>query len=276
MSCGGAGIDQVRVVRELSNELAAYLYSLPEDVWRDAERYPSGCSEWTMADVIAHLNWEAHEAALSIHRALRSDASPPMGYRPADRCEEAERVIAARIAYDEDLFPEFNAGCRRLNTLLASLGPEHSNIHAWHRRSVAPLSRLVEYRAAELAVHGWDVRYGVDRSAKLSGTSIGFLIDMLPGWLSTAFREDGAVPGPVRYRFQIETERHDVVLSVDGCSVQRGATEAPDVTFTCDVDTFILFAVGRLPFARSVRRGRLSFDGDETLAAGFPERFVPK
>ena len=276
MSSVGTGIGQVRLVRELSNELAAFLYSLPEDVWRDAERYPSGCSEWTMADVIAHLNWEAHDAALSVHRALRSDTSPPMGYRPVDRSEDVERVIAARVAYDEDLFPEFNAGCGRLNTLLASLGPEHSNIHAWHRGAVAPLSRLVEYRATELALHGWDVRYGFDRSARLGETSIGLLMDWLPVWLRSAFREDGAVPGPVRYRFQIGTDRHDVVLSVHGCSVQRGATEAPDVTFTCDADTYILFAIGRLPFARSVRRGRLSFDGDEPLAARFPGWFAPQ
>ena len=103
-----------------------------------------------------------------------------------------------------------------------------------------------------------------------------FLMDWLPGWLRSAFQGGGTVPGPVRYRFQIEAERHDVVLSVHGCSVQRGATEAPNVTFTCDANTYILFAIGRLPFARSVRRGRLSFDGDQALAARFPEWFGPK
>ena len=76
--------------------------------------------------------------------------------------------------------------------------------------------------------------------------------------------------------FQIDTERHDVVLSADGCSVQGGASKAPDVTFTCDADTYILFAIGRLPFARSVRRGRLSFDGDDMLAARFPDWFAPE
>jgi uncharacterized protein (TIGR03083 family) len=276
MSSAEAGPGHVRLIRELSNELAAYLYSLTEDVWRDAERYPSGCTEWTMADVVAHLNGEAHDAALSIQRALRSDASPPMGYSPVDRHGEVARVISARMAYDEDLFPEFNAGCAQLNTLLASLGPEHSNMQAWHRGSVAPLSRLVEYRAAELAIHGWDVRYGTDRLARLGETSVGFLMDWLPGRLRSAFREDGRLPAPVRYRFQIGVERHDVVLSVHGCSVEIGATEAPNVVFTCDADTFVLFAIGRLPFARSVRRGRLSFDGDQTLAARFPEWFEPK
>lgn len=275
MSDTGTGLGHVRLVRELSNGLAVYLRSLSNDVWRDPERYPSGCSQWKVADVVAHLNWKAHDAALSIQRALKSDVSPPMGYTPVGKDEEAERIVTARIAYDEDLFPEFNVGCRRLNTLLASLGPEHSDLHAWHLGSEAPLSRLVEYRASELAIHGWDVRYGINKTAGLDEMSREFLMEGLPDRLMYTFHGASDMTGRTRYRFQLAAERYDVVISPDGCDVQHSADETPDVTFTCDVDTYILFAIGRLPFARSVRRGRLSFEGDEASASQFPEWFGP-
>ena len=270
------GLAHVQLVRELSNELAAYLHTLPDDVWRDAERYLSGYSQWKLADVVAHLNWEAHEAALSIQRGLKSDTSPPMGYKPGGGDAGIEQAVTARIAYEEDLFPEFNAGCRRLNSLLASLGPEHSDLRVWHLDSEAPISRLVEYRASELAIHGWDVRYGFDRDARLGERSREFLMDWLSGHMMSHFHRAPEITGKTRYRFQIESGSHDVVISADGCDVQHGEDEAADVTFACDADTYILFAIGRLPFARSVRRGRLSFEGDEAVASRFHNWFQPE
>ena len=61
----------------------------------------------------------------------------------------------------------------------------------------------------------------------------------------------------------------------DDFSLQPSDGADADVTFSGDTDTYILFGMGRLPFARSVRRGRLSFDGDEKLASQFMDWFGP-
>ena len=81
---------RIQLVRGLSNEMAAYLHSLPSDIWRDAERYPSGCGQWNLADVVAHLVYGALGQAIVIRRALRSELSPPM----VDAVRYAERTAS--------------------------------------------------------------------------------------------------------------------------------------------------------------------------------------
>ena len=269
----------VQLVRALSNEMAAYLHSLPEDVWRNAEQYASACDGWKVADVVAHLISGAMTYSLSISRALRGDTSPPLGYRPMGVADEVERIIALRTAYDEDLFPEFNATCLRLNPLLASLEPEAHDMPAWHPMSAVLISRLIEFRVLELAVHGWDIRYGLDRSAKLSPTAHRFLIDWMARWFRAGFRKTDALETPVTYRFELTepvSESYDVIVSGNAFCLQASADHRiADVTFRCDTDTYILFGMGRLPFGRSVRRGRLSFEGDQELASQFTDWFRP-
>ena len=268
----------IQLVRELSNELAAYLYSLPDDVWRDAERYASACDQWKMADVVSHLILEGQANFQSIERSLKGHTSQPMGYHHLEGREKVDRVISVRVAYDEDLFPEFNTSCRRLNSLLASLGPEQYDSPTWHVQSVMPISQLIEHRIVELAVHGWDVRYGLDRSARMSKKAVPFLIGWMERRLRTGFEKSEVTENSVVYRFRLNnpvTKSYDVAISGGDIRLHPSDDADANVTFHCDIDTYILFLMGRLPFARSVRRGRLSFDGDEALASRFIDWFKP-
>ena len=258
--------------------MAAYLHILPRDVWRYADRYPSACEGWNMADVVAHLIQEAITSTLSVHRALQGDTSAPIGYRPLTEAEHTVQVAGLREAYDEDLFAEFNVSCKRLNTALSSLGPAEYAVGAWQSQCVQPLSLLIENRLVELAVHGWDVRYGLERTAKLSPLALPFLREWVRRWYGRAFKRGDRLESPIRYRFEPEgdaAEGPEIVISGDGIAVSGQTAGDADVTFRGDEDTCILFSLGRLPFARSVRRGRLSFEGDEALAAGFVDWFRP-
>jgi uncharacterized protein (TIGR03083 family) len=268
----------IQLVRALSNELAAYFYSLPDGVWRRAEDYPSACEGWKVADVIAHLIDEATTYSMSIERALNSSASPPMGYRKKTRQEAADEAITLRKLYDEDLFYEFNASCKHLNTLLVSLPPEDYARLTWHPMSIVPIWRLVELRALELAVHGWDVRYCFDRAARLSPRAIPFLKDFLGQWLRMGFQKGEKLESPLRYRFRLNdpvAEGYDVVIWGNDFQLQPSDSAQADVTFRCDTDAYLLFGMGRLPLARSVRRGRLALEGDLKLAESFTEWFKP-
>ena len=268
--------DNIRLVRELSNELAAYLHTLPDDVWRYAARYPSGCEKWKMADVAAHLIWEGIDSFQSIFRAKKGDTSPPIGYKSITTQDDVDWVISLRVTYDEDLFPEFNVSCRRLNTLLVSLRPEDYAMRAWHPRSPILVSELIKVRALELAAHSWDIRYGLDRAAKLSQTALPLLARRIPDWLRDHFRARKKLDLPVRYRFEIDDSvdgDYDVIITGEDFDLKPANGAPVDVTFRCDQDFYVLFGMGRMPFARSVRRGRLSFEGDEAVASSFIDWF---
>ena len=270
----------IQLVRELSNELAGHIHALPEDIWRNPEQYGSPCEGWKVADVITHLIDGGNTYSLSIARALKGESSAPMGHRSINSRQEAtEALISLRGSYDEDLFLEFNASCKQLNTLLVSLNPEDFETPSFHPFFGAiPVARLIEFRVLELAVHGWDIRYSLDRSATLSEKALPFLTGWMQNWFSFGFQKGDRLERPITYRFRLNepvSESYDVVIKGDDFSIQPSDDSDADVTFSCDTDTYIVFGMGRLRFARAVRRGRLSFEGDEKLAAQFTDWFGP-
>ena len=270
--------ERINLVRELSNGLAAHIHTLPEDVWRNAAQYGSPCAGWKLADVITHLIMGANLASLSISRALKGQTGPPMGYRSVAGEEATADLVSLRETYHEDLFPEFNASCRRLSNVLVTLDADAIDLPAFHPDGVMPVSRLIDLRALELAVHGWDIRYPFDRAASFPYNAYPFLLQWLPYWLADAFRASEPLDAPLRYRFAItdaDVTPLDVIVHGNDFEVHDAYDPQADVTFTCDTDTHLLFCMGRLPFARSVRRGRLSFEGDGELAAQFTEWFGP-
>lgn len=266
----------IQLVRGLSNELAAYLHTLPDNIWRNADDYPSNLEGWKIADIVTHLIMGANTFVQSITNALQGNSSAPMGFNPSASDEERIGYLQElREAYYEDLFYEFNASCLRLNSLMVSLEPESYELPSWHRFFTLPVKNLIDIRASELAVHGWDIRYPIDRSSKLSERAVPFLLDWLPRWLYTGFQKGDTLDTPLRYRFDLSDAEggYDIVITGEKFRHMPSEDADADVTFTCDADTYILFCMGRLPFNRSVRRGRLSFEGDEKLASGFMDWF---
>ena len=269
--------NRIQLVRRLSNELAGHLATLPEDVWRDADRYGSGCERWKVADVVAHLISGAIGQFLSIGGALKGSPSPPLGYRRMGVQEAVDTVNSLRVSLYEDLFPEFNVTCLRLNRLMASLDASSYDTPAWHPRGVVPIATLVDYRVLELAVHGWDIRYGLDRSATLSAAAVPFLKEWMVNWLRAGFQGNAALSSPITYRFDLtdSTDQFDLVITGPDLRLDASGGTPAQVTFRCDTNTYLLFGLGRLPFARSVRRGRLSVECDQELASKFTSWFAP-
>ena len=269
---------RIQLIRDLSNELAAFFYSLPDDVWRDPERYGTPCEDWKVADVVTHLIQVGDMFFQSVARALEGDTTPPMGYRVPTPEESLAQLVELRDAYFEDLFYEFNTSCRRLNSLLVSLGQESYDTPAWHPAGAVPVTQLITRRAFELAVHGWDVRSAFDRSARLNASALPFLVENLWTWLRLDFQATAELETTAIYRFDLhgpEKTSYDVAVSSDDFTAAASDGGGADVTFRCDADTYVLFVLGRLPFNRSVRRGRLSFEGDEQLATRFTSWFRP-
>ena len=269
--------ERIQLVRGLSNELAGFLHTLPENIWRNPNDYASPCKGWMVADVITHLILGASRFGLSIENALNGTSSAPMGYTPMTGPQALEMLVRTREAIYEDLFYDFNASCLRLNTLLVSLEPEAFEREAWHPLFKTSVAHLIDLRASELAVHGWDIRYPMDRSATLSEMAVPYLKnDFLWRWLYSAFQKGEALPEPVIFRFRLtdgDDESYDVAVSGDGFRLEPSSGADADVTFVVDTDTYILFCMGRLSLNRSVRRGRIVLEGNADTASQFGQRF---
>ena len=268
----------IQTIRALSNDLAGFLHTLPDDVWRDPDTYASGCADWKVADVVTHLITIAGMKTMSIQRALRGDASPPMGYQPRSEEERLEELVNLREAYYEDIFYEFNASCLRLNSLLVGLEPDQYDLPAWHPSTVMDVSRLIELRLMELAVHAWDIRYVFDRSAKINPVAIPFLKGWLPNWLRWSFRKPANLEGSVTFRFDLTDsgkEAHDLAVGANSFSLGSAdrASDA-DVTVSLDSSAYVLFLMGRVNLRRSVRRRQIGLEGDMEVAVKFGEWFV--
>ena len=271
----GTPQELVRLVRVLSNELAAFLHSLPDDIWRDAERFPSGCEQWRLADVVTHLIYGALGNAIVVRRALRGELSPPMSYRPLFGADAVDHIVSLRQAFGEDLVPEFNATCKELNGLFMALNPEDYSAKAWAANGTSSIAALLGDRIVELAIHGWDIRCAFDRATPLSPQAMPFVADWVESGLGVRLR---GCNEPATYRFVIENApeaSRDLVVSEGALHIDAPSGREADVTFRCDSDAYLLLILGRLRFDRSLRRGRLSFEGDEDLAGGFADLFEP-
>lgn len=268
----------IQTIRALSNDLAGFLHTLPDDVWRDPDIFASACADWKVADVVTHLITIAGMKTMSIQRALRGNASPPMGYRRRSADERLEELVNLREAYYEDIFYEFNASCLRLNSLLVGLEPDQYELPAWHPARVMDVSRLIELRVMELSVHAWDIRYVFDRSARINPVAIPFLKGWLPNWLRASFRKPVDIEGSVTLRFDLtdsDGEAHDLRVRADSFALETAdLTSDADVTVSLDSSAYILFLMGRVNLRRSVRRRQIGLDGDMEVAAKFSEWFV--
>lgn len=268
----------IQTVRALSNDLAGFLHTLPDDVWRDPDTYASACADWKVADVVTHLITIAGMKTMSIQRALRGNSSPPMGYARKSADESLQELVNLREAYFEDIFYEFNASCLRLNSLLVGLEPDQYNLPVWHPARVMDVSRLIELRLMELAVHGWDIRYVFDRNSGINPVALPFLKEWVPNWLRASFRKPADVGDGVTLRFDLtdsEGEAHDLRVSAESFMLEPAdlASDA-DVTISLDSSAYILFLMGRVNLRRSVRRRQIGLEGDMEVANKFGEWFV--
>ena len=268
----------IQTIRVLSNDLAAFLHTLPDDVWRDPDIFASACADWKVADVVTHLITIAGMKTMSIQRALRGNTAPPMGYRRKSTEERLQEIVDLREAFYEDIFYEFNASCLRLNSLLVGLEPNQYELAAWHPARVMDVSRLIELRLMELAIHAWDIRYGFDRNARINPIAVPFLKGWLPNWLRASFRKPADLEGSVTFRFALtdsDGEFHDLKVESDSFFLESAdLTSDADVTVSLDSSVYILFLMGRVNLRRSVRRRQIGLEGDLELASKFGEWFV--
>jgi len=260
------------VVAEASR-LQDFLTSLDAQTWAS----DSTSEGWTIEDVVAHLAGSAGGWATNITRAVAGDAGPPEGQSflpPRERASHPSGPAAreSRQQSGTHILDDFIAGHERLRNVLGTLSEEDWDKPCFHRRGVRPIKAYLGIQLQELALHGWDIRWGLDSAAELWPGSLAALVDLVPRWIGIAFAPALDLPTPVRYRLDVSSPvaiHEDLVVYGDGYKTETSGTEDADAAFHGNTGNYILLMFGRLQVERAVADGRLSVDGSMERAKDF-------
>ncbi len=267
----------IDLVNAEAGRLADFLAGMGAESWSQ----DSACQGWKIGDVVAHLSIAANTWGASLTRAAAGDSEPPQGQSFLGAGVRGSDVIAdAATAHFQEkgqqLLSEFNQGYENLKKIMSTLRPEDWEMPCFHRRGKMPVRQFVALRVQELAVHGWDIRAGLDSSAVISEGALPQMVTMVPRWLRTAFRPGLDLPAPTRFRFEVtgaERVSEDVVVKGQEFEVEATGTSQADATFRCDTSNYILLIFGRLGVEQSISSGRLTVEGSKERAADFSAWF---
>ena len=269
---------RIQLLKSESDRVKRYLTDLSTDDWSS----PTACEAWQVRDVVAHMTMAGEMFVGNISRGLANDSSPSEGMPPAGSVDvaarqvvNAQRAISVRESLGEQLLTAFNASCDDLDKLLAGIGLQDWETPCFHPAAVIPVRTYVDLRLAELVVHEWDIRSKLEGSAHLPEGCLPAIVDAISDFIvGVLFNPGSKLKKPVRYRFELTgavTGKHDIVVEDGTAHMQPADTSAPDVTFRCDTETFVLLAYQRIALAGALGDGRMVVDGDRELADQFAE-----
>ena len=269
--------DEVRVIGTLARELHEFLSGLTDaDLGRQ-----SACDAWTVRDVAGHLTNRAERQIASMTRGAHGDSGPPAGFSaPTDNMAMSAANADADIAYaqsmGDDLLPTYDQLYRALHGLLGNFSGDDWRCDCWHPRRGAMTAReYVSQRIQELAVHDWDIRSAFDSNAGLHADAQPVLLGMSAHWLRAAYNPGSDPPTQaVRYLFHLsDAAALDVIVSPDGVEVGNnvhGDASSIDLLVSCDANTYLLLAYGRLDLDAALAASRFTIEqGSEGLLRRF-------
>ncbi len=269
--------DEVRVIGTLARELHEFLSGLTDaDLGRQ-----SACDAWTVRDVAGHLTNRAERQIASMTRGRTGDSGPPAGFSaPTDNMAMSAANADADIAYaqsmGDDLLPTYDQLYRALHGLLGNFSGDDWRCDCWHpRRGTMTAREYVSQRIQELAVHDWDIRSAFDSNAGLHADAQPVLLGMSAHWLRTAYNPGNDPPTQaVRYLFHLsDAAALDVIVSPDGVEVGNnvhGDASSIDLLVSCDANTYLLLAYGRLDLDTALAASRFTIEqGSEGLLRRF-------
>ena len=264
----------ISLVNSEADHLRDFLGSLSADQWS----HPSACADWALGDVVAHITQGADTWSECITRAVAGDASPPEGLqplRPGDRGSQATADRAIQMRDEKGpvgLLAAFGDGYDRLRQVMSTLTTGDQDKPCFHRRGIMSVYDYVGVRLQELAIHGWDIRYGLDTSAQIWDDSLPVLVDRVPRWLRNTFQSEPKLAAPIRYRFHVTGAapvKQDVVVTADGYAIEPTSDTPANVTFNCNSSEYILLIYGRLNLDQASTIGDLRIEGNREQATMF-------
>jgi uncharacterized protein (TIGR03083 family) len=265
--------ETIDLVNRSAAKLQDYLSGLEQSQWAA----DSSCEGWAVADVVAHLASGAGTWTNSLARAVDGDSGPPPGQSFLGRGETGSGIIAqAATSYREEagqgLLDNYISGYAGLSDQMSRLREEDWGKPCFHRRGNMRVGDYVALRVQELAVHSWDIRWGLEPGAEVWEEPLELMVDRVPRWLTNAFQPGLDLPAPVRYRFEVAGPapvHEDILVNGDSFENEKNAAGQADALFRCDTGNYILLIYGRLEVNQAITDGRLDVEGDKTQAGNF-------
>lgn len=271
--------EKARLVKTESARIGEYLRTLSTTAWSTQ----SACDSWQVQDVVAHLTGAVDMFGPNITRGAAGDASPPEGFPPAGQGDmsarlaaNAQRAINFRESLGGDVLKTFNDRRVQFDDVLSQLKEPDRDKPCYHPAGTISVETYLNLRITELIVHEWDMRSRLEPAAVLSPEGLPAIIEMFPVFVvGRLFNPGSRLSITVRFRFELSgpvSGSHDIVAGRGEKAVMEPAGEEnPQVTFSCDTQTFVLLAYGRITLKEAVAARQITVSGDNALAAKFED-----
>lgn len=269
--------EKVRLVREESARIGEYLATLSPSAWSTQ----SACDAWQVRDVVAHITGAMDMFGPNIGRGAAGDASPPEGFPNAGEGDQvarlaanAQRAIDLRNNLGSDLLATYNERRSRFDDALSKLGEQDKNKPCYHPAGIISVETYLNLRITELIVHEWDIRSSLEPAAALSQASLPAILEMFPVFVvGRLFNPGAGLPAATRFRFELTgsvSGSYDIVAGAgQKAQMETAGQRHPEVTFTCDAQTFVLLVYSRITLEKAMEGGFITVSGDRGLAAQF-------
>ena len=271
-----------RSILKAENRLVEqYLEEMPQDRWHQQ----SMCSEWKVADVIAHLIIVNRTYSAAITDSLGRDPEEPKKFPKrsnarVDASGGAQNAIALRKKLSDQLNAEYVEANRAMEHALQRVGPEDWDLLCHRSSGAEPVRSILNTFIVDVAVHRWDVIYPFDKTVTLSEAGLPVMVERYshrPRWWEIDL-PDNPPQLPIRFRLQatdVEVAGTDFIVESETEKYMESSGEShADVTFKCDASTFVLVAYGRISPSLSMETGNLSYEGDRELADIFIHSYI--
>ena len=272
--------ERVQISVSESARLKDYLATLPPENWNK----PSAYDLWQVRDIVAHLAGVAETYTDRINHSLQADPLPegeatPGPVSAAEFADgNTQRAIARRKRVGDRVFDDFVKENDQLNQLMATLTQQDwEKPHYYSSLGTLPLRFRPDLWISELAMHGWDIRSRFEPHAHLSNESLPVWMDVIPGQLTIfRFTPGPKLPQPLCFRWKLTgngAKNSDVIVQGDKASMEPAGVSRADVTFQCEIETFLLISLGRLTMDDAVATDGLSITGNSRIAHQFTQWF---
>lgn len=264
-----SGSEAARLLKLASDHIADYFDALPVE----QQDTPSGAEGWGLGDLIAHMSGGTEGTIRDVSRALKGDAGPlpeapfrKTGPDPEGRARVAQRGRESREQQADALSANFRERNAQLFAILDGLTEEQWELPCFHVLQVTTIRGLTLTRIAEIGLHSWDLKSGIEIAPRLFPDVVPTLLEWMPTWFTWGFDgQEQVLEKPLRYRFQVGeplTLSWDVVNTGSGFHFETPSSDPALATFRSDPETMALVFLHRLPWKRANAQGLLKIDGE--------------
>jgi uncharacterized protein (TIGR03083 family) len=250
-------------------KIAEYLEELPFAEWSG----PTGCADWSVAQLVAHLVLVEALLGGSINRGLRGDHGlPPQanGSLAGWRDHRAAEIRRLGELAPSELLALYRSGLETIRPALARLaaGEDHPG-GGWHPWGVQSLPWFPGQWLVEVTLHDWDLRAERDPAAEVRADSFAGLGPQMRARMARCFQAQLAqgargvvriaLDGPPAYAWLTR-------VAADGLELLDDGAAEPDATIATDPGRYALVQTGRRAPSAFAGTDRWRVSGDANLA----------